>query len=635
MESLDHLKSRIGQRISTLRQLLKEFGLYGYIIPTSDEYLNEYVPIYARRLEYISGFTGSNGLAIIMEDKALFFTDGRYLEQSKRELDLELFQIFDLKDLSNFIWSNFVAVNTEYKIRPLSKLSEERGFEGDTAPRSAAHSRFVSDSSTGSTHKSSTEVEFQKKSIGYDPKLFSTKTLKNFSGLLLEPDSKSSINLIDQIWIDQPPKPSSPIYTYEVEFAGESHQSKLNRCRQFLSKYSANSIILTATDSICWLLNLRAWDVEFSPLMLSIAIVCQDKAYLFVDAERIEREVIKQRPELELLPENSLPQIISELTGKILIDENSASSFIINLLQGQKTQAISDPCQLWKACKNDCEINHAKEAHIKDAVAVCEFLAYISIATNLPQSTEYQLALHLTNLRKLQPGYVMDSFPTICGFQENSAIIHYHATTEYTKYISGSGILLIDSGGQYLGATTDITRTITIGNPTQEQKKRYTQVLKGHLALANIKFPNNITGANLDVLARQFLWADYQDYAHGTGHGVGNFLNVHEGPQSINLRNNAALQPGMIISNEPGYYIADAFGIRIENLMYVKKTTDVRYLEFETLTLVPYAKALIDLKLLTKGEIMQISSYYEKINNLVYPLLSAATQKWLLAQHIS
>ncbi|WPY00546.1 Aminopeptidase P family protein [Candidatus Trichorickettsia mobilis] len=589
MEAPNHLKSSIEQRISTLRELLKERELYGYLIPSSDEYLNEYVPAYARRLEYISGFTGSNGLAIIMEDKALFFTDGRYLEQSKRELDLELFQIFDQKDLSNFTWSNFVPVNTDSI----------------------------------------------KCKIGYDPKLFSTKTLKNFSGLPLEPGSRSSINLIDQIWIDQAPKPSSPIYTYELEFTGESHESKLNRCRQFLNKYSAESMILTATDSICWLLNLRATDVEFSPLMLSIAIVSQDKTYLFVDVERIEHEVIEQRPELELLPESCLPQIISGLTEKILIDEASASSFVISLLQGKKTQAISDPCQLWKACKNDCEINHAKEAHIKDAVAVCEFLAYLSTATNLPQSTEYQLALHLTNLRKLQPGYVMDSFPTICGFQENSAIIHYRATPEHTKYISSSGILLIDSGGQYLGATTDITRTITIGIPTQEQKKRYTQVLKGHLALANIKFPNNITGANLDVLARQFLWADYQDYAHGTGHGVGNFLNVHEGPQSINLRNNVALQPGMIISNEPGYYVANAFGIRIENLIYVKKTTDDRYLEFEALTLVPYAKALIDLELITKEEIMQINSYYEKIYNLVYPLLSTEAQEWLLAQYIS
>ncbi|HJD56154.1 MAG TPA: M24 family metallopeptidase, partial [Rickettsia endosymbiont of Pyrocoelia pectoralis] len=307
---------------------------------------------------------------------------------------------------------------------------------------------------------------------------------------------------------------------------------------------------------------------------------------------------------------------------------------------------------LLKACKNEVEIKHAIDFHVKDAVALCEFFGDLvqchprengdpekrNMDSRLRGNdiedngkdiiTEHTLGLKITEYRAKQEGYVSDSFPAICGFQENSAIIHYRADPKTAKKIEGQGILLIDSGGQYKGATTDITRTIAIGIPTDEQKKRYTQVLKGHIALAKAKFPKNIiAGANLDILARQYLWQEMLDYPHGTGHGVGSFLSVHEGPHSINLRNKVILQPGMILSNEPGFYIPGEYGIRIENLMYVKENNG--WLEFETLSLVPYAKGLIDIKLLNIDEINYIKAYYQKIKDKIYNLLSGQAQNWL------
>jgi len=611
----------IKERIDSLRSLFTEYGIDGYIIPSNDKYMSEYVPQYAKRLEYITGFSGSNGMVIICKDSALFFTDGRYLEQASKEVDLELFKIFDLRDISTTL-------------------------DKDTK-------------------------------IGYDPELFTYPAISNLKFNF----QKVNGNLVDKIWQNQPLEPNSKVYLHDIKFAGVSHIEKINKCREILnvipakagiqkvtnkvldSRFRGNdnkedrndaALVILDSSSICWLLNLRASDVAYTPLMFAKVIITPEKLYLFIDLGRISSEIINERPEVTILPEEEFENILKNFDN-IFIDDSIASVHIMDLIADKQVQKITDPCLMPKACKNDIEIKHATNFHIKDAVALCEFFAdldksirhcektqsvdeaisgkYDKIATQSvtarnDELTEHTIGLKLTEYRAKQEGYVSDSFPAICGFQENSAIIHYRADPTTAKKIEGQGILLIDSGGQYSGATTDITRTIVIGEATVEQKNRYTQVLKGHIALAKAKFPKNIvTGANLDILARQYLWQEQEDYPHGTGHGVGSFLSVHEGPQSISLRNKTILQPGMILSNEPGFYIPGKYGIRIENLMYVKENNG--WLEFETLSLVPYAKKLIDIKLLNSDEISYIKEYYQKIRDKVYNLLSSHAQNWL------
>ncbi|MCC8372455.1 MAG: M24 family metallopeptidase [Rickettsia endosymbiont of Pseudomimeciton antennatum] len=618
------------ERISNIRSLFAKYKIDGYIVPCNDQYLSEYVHESAKRLQYVTNFSGSNGIAVICKSKAAFFTDGRYLQQSKYELDPEIFKIFDIKDLPYFSWDDYL------------------GTDGI---------------------------------LGYDSKLFTNVKLQIFSKIKSRLH-KISDNLVDQIWHDRPAEASSKIYIHDDKFSGQSYSDKITICRDLLTKYSADTMIVTSADSICWLLNLRASDISYSPLMLAIVLITQDQLYLFTNPNRDNRPLAKlayaeefegdasprtaayssvredsstaltyklpaevefckrsnqdvmiARPDITILPEEKFADILGQ-TNKVLVDENFASSYIMDLLNNKLVEKINDPCQLSKALKNDIEIKHAINFHVNDAVALCEFFAYLFELPNLQDQTEYDLGEILTEFRSKQDQYVMDSFPTICGFKENSAIIHYRATSHQAKKILGKGILLIDSGGQYKGCTTDVTRTFAIGGSTEEQKLRYTQVLKGHIALSIIKFPVNITtGSNLDILARQFLWRDWQDYPHGTGHGVGSFLNVHEGPQNISLRSNVILQPGMIVSNEPGYYKINEFGIRIENLMYIRNSLqDVNYLEFDTLTLVPYAKELIDYKMLNADEINYLKQYYQKIKQQVYPLLSIRGQKWLSNQ---
>ncbi|MCC8406224.1 MAG: aminopeptidase P family protein [Rickettsia endosymbiont of Sceptobius lativentris] len=609
----------IKERVNLLRSLFTECDIDGYIIPSNDKYMSEYVPEYAKRLEYITGFTGSNGMAIICKDTALFFTDGRYLEQAARELDPTIFQIFDLKEISKF----------------------------------------------GKDIK-----------IGYDSELFTYPAISNLNFNF----QKINGNLIDKIWHNQPLEPNSKIYLHNIKFAGVSHIDKISKCREVAlssrglttgsskNKVANNNcfldpavkprddteqyaLVILDSSSICWLLNLRSSDIAYTPLMFAKVIVTSTKLYLFIDPTIIDAEIVNARPEITILPEEEFENILRD-SENIFIDDSSASVHIMDLIADKKVQKITDPCLTLKACKNDVEIKHAIDFHIKDAVALCEFFAELEESTRHCEKTqsvdeaisgeydeivthstnarndEYSLGLKLTEQRAKQEGYVSDSFPAICGFQENSAIIHYRADPKTAKKIEGQGILLIDSGGQYSGATTDITRTIVIGTPTDEQKKRYTQVLKGHIALANAKFPKNIiAGANLDILARQYLWQEMLDYPHGTGHGVGSFLSVHEGPQSINLRNKTILKAGMILSNEPGFYISGKYGIRIENLMYVKENSG--WLEFETLSLVPYASKLIDTKLLNIDEINYIKEYYNKIRAKIYDLLSTQARNWL------
>lgn len=566
-------------RIEQLKAILSLEGIDGYIIPSWDEYMSEYAPAHAKRLEYISGFTGSRGIALILlHSKSLFFTDGRYLEQAARELDSEVFIVIDLKDLPTLNWSKYLNDNMV---------------------------------------------------IGYDPNIFTKNDLKSFAKLKL----KGVVgNLVDRIWTNQPSRPSGKVYAYDETYAGKSHVDKILECRGFLKQHAAGCLIIAGPDSVCWLLNLRSSDVEFTPILLASAIVTGEEVYLFADQDRVSSEAL--RPEVKVMAESEFAKVLLSIEDKILLDENITAVATLDLLKSKGYEHINDPCRLWKSLKNTAELKYAQEGHIKDAAALCEFLAYIASDDNLANKTEYDLGLILTELRAKQPGYVMDSFATICGFKENGAVIHYRATEGSAKKVEGNGLLLIDSGGQYLGATTDVTRTIAIGTPTPEQKRRYTQVLKGHIALADMTFPKGVTGGNLDALARRYLWQDGQDYAHGTGHGVGSFLSVHEGPQSISLKNNVLLAAGMIVSNEPGFYKTGEYGIRIENLICVEEAETTGFLRFAPLTLVPYAKELIDMEMLERSERTYLNNYYRIIKEKVSPLLSEKAKVWV-EEHIN
>jgi Xaa-Pro aminopeptidase len=567
----------IKQRLTTLRTFLDRHQFSGYIIATTDEYLSEYAPAYAKRLEYITGFTGSNGLAVILADIVLFFTDGRYLTQCSFELDSNLFKIFDLQNLANFDWDKYVDKD---------------------------------------------EI------IAYDPKLFTNRTLQIFAGIKTQAYAE---NLIDAIWQNQPAKPNSKIYDYPIEYAGEDSSSKIEKCRKFLKQHSAKNLIINDSSSVCWLLNIRAHDIESSPLLLANAIVTTEQVYLFIDS--IDRVIKFKRDGLQIVEQKDFAKIIDDLKGMILFDVNQCSQYVNDLIAQKAHKNIKNPCSLWKACKNETEIRHMEKGHIQDAVAVCEMLAFIA-KQNISDLTEYDIGQKLTEFRQKGDGYVFDSFPAICGYQDNGAVIHYRAEQSPAKKITGEGLLLIDSGGQYMGATTDITRTVSIGKPKPEHQKYYTKVLKGHIALARAIFPKDkISGAHLDVLARQYLWQDGKDYAHGTGHGVGSFLSVHEGPQSISLGGfEIAIQKGMVVSNEPGYYVPGEFGIRIENMMYAKESSKPGFLCFQDLTLVPYARELIDTNMLTEDELEHLRIYYKVIEKAVAPLLSDDAKEWLQGQ---
>lgn len=651
------------QKLSLLREQMRKANLAGYMISTTDEYLSEYAPECAKRLEYVTGFTGSNGLAIILQSKTLFFTDGRYLTQAKNQLPADEFTIFDLTEIRNFPWNEYLSSQS------LTSFSNQSSIESPIELES--------------THKYN--------HIGFDPKIFTKRLIEILSPLALKPLGE---NLIDVIWHNKPAKPSSKIYDHKVEYCGREYSDKLADVRAFLEAHKLSALLITSPDSVCWLYNLRAHDIEFTPLLLSFALVTKDDAYLFIDGERLGdnhgknlRNYLKEiRPDVTICDiaklENYLLSIKNNIKGKIAYDPNTCSYYCDMLMEKMNmdvdadidkgtdsdtriTLAINDPIIKWKAIKNSIEIKRMQEGHIADAVAVCEFLAMIDQASTgeLKNISEYDLGKILTKLRRKQKNYVMDSFPAICGYQDNGAVIHYRADQQTAKYLSGNGLLLVDSGGHYYGATTDITRTVAIGYVSDEYKRYYTAVLRGHLQLAMIKFPakSNITGANLDVLARQYLWSMEADYAHGTGHGVGAFLGVHEGPHSISLAGSGAkIESGMFMSNEPGYYKTGEFGIRIENVMYAKKVEpkvvepkgvgpansfdesdsirgnvvknellDSDFIEFETVTLVPYCKKLINFNELSSAEIMYLTKLYKRIEKEIWPLLTDKAQKWL------
>lgn len=548
---------------SSLRTFLIRQGLDAFIIPHTDEFQGEYIAPHGDRLQWMTGFTGSAGMAVITLDKAAFFTDGRYMLQAKQELP-EGYEIHNTADKTPAQWLR--------------------------------------------------EVLLPEAKTGYDPWLFTETQLQRYTCPMIPLFS----NPLDALWIDRPPAPCGPLQIHPLVHAGESDLSKRLRVAANLK---ADQVLITACDSVSWLLNIRGTDVPHTPLVHSVCLLRRDGSYsLFVKKEKVSEPVILHLSETggSVHDLSLLLSHMKTLQGSCQVDPKTMPLAILHTLEaaGVPLQRETDPCLLPKAIKNKVEIEGSKAAHIQDGLALHHFFVWLTTH----EATEMSAASRLYEFRKNGEHFKGLSFPTISGFQDHGAIIHYGVTPQTDRPLKGNGLYLVDSGGQYLNGTTDVTRTIAIGMPTLEQKDRYTRVLKGHIALAQAIFPKGTTGAQLDPLARQFLWHIGEDYAHGTGHGVGSYLSVHEGPQGVSPRAaDVSLQPGMILSNEPGYYKEGAYGIRIENLMVVvEKPECPGFYGFETLTLVPLDPNLIENSLLTEGERHWIADYHQRISDTLF-----------------
>ena len=582
----------MGSALSTLRQELDRHGLDGFIVPKSDEHLGEYVPASAERLAWLTGFTGSAGLAVVLSAAAAVFTDGRYVLQLAKQTNPDLWQRLHITEQPAPAW---LAHN---------------------APKDAR--------------------------IGYDPLLISEESLKRYTDAGLQMVAVEQ-NPIDAIWTDQPPPPAAPATPHPLQYAGKSSEEKRADVAKLLRDAKQDAAVLTDPASIAWLLNIRGGDVPFTPFALAFALVHADGATdLFVNPAKIPPETRAWLGNsVSIMDRTALLPALSDLEGKtVRVDQAGSPVWFDQQLRkaGALVAAGSDPCALPKACKNPGEQAGARAAHLRDAAAVCRFLHWLSVAAPTGQATEMSAADKLLAFRFQVDGFRGESFPAISGAGEHGAIIHYRVTDETNRPIKPNEVYLIDSGAQYPDGTTDITRTVWTGpgTPPEELRDRVTRVMQGHIALATTVFPKGVGGAHLDTLARRPLWLAGLDYDHGTGHGVGSYLSVHEGPVSISrLARPVPVAEGMILSNEPGFYLPDHYGIRLENLLLVQPASlpnaTKPFLCFETLTLAPFDRHLLNPAMMTTAERSWIDAYHARVLQMVGPALDEGERDWLAA----
>ena len=559
----------INSKIKDLRKKFKRLNIDGYIVPKNDEYFSEYAK--NDRLKNISNFSGSAGIAIILKKKNYLFIDGRYTIQAEKESS-----------------KNFTIIEI---------------------------------------HKKLPHNIIKNLNLGYDPKIFTSKNLqRNFLNNILIPIKN---NLVDQIFKFKEKK-NKPFYSLEKKIIGESHNSKILRIVNYLKSNKADYLFVSAPENVAWTLNIRGYDNPNSPIPNSRLIIDKNKRLFLIAKKDNTKKITKQKKfnANNVVDAKDLPDLLYKLKGKkFIIDNKSCSIFYENIIKSKfRILKKDDPIYRLKSIKNSYEINHMITAHKKDGLALTKFIYWIK-NINKKTITEVQAQNKLEKFRKLSKDYLFPSFNTIAGSGSNGAIVHYRATANNTKKISKKDILLVDSGGQYNFGTTDVTRTICFSNQKQLIKNAYTNVLKGHIAVALTNLNKDNNGKKIDIRARKFLKKEGLDYAHGTGHGVGFFLNVHEGPQSISKNNTINIESGMILSNEPGYYKKNYFGIRIENLVYAKLFK--KKLLFNNLTLAPMEKDLINYKLLNNTEKDYLFKYHLNIYSEYSALLSKKERKWL------
>ena len=585
-----------GARVAALRTELARRGLTGFVIPRSDRHQNEYVPASEERLAWLTGFTGSAGAAIVLMDRAVLFVDGRYTLQVREQVDTSLFTIEHLVETPPDRWIETNLTNADR--------------------------------------------------LGYDPWLHTVESAERLAKacaaagatlVAVEPD------LIDAIWSDRPAPPLGAIMLHDLRFAGEAAEDKLARIRAELVKPRADALVVSDPHAVAWAFNIRGADVAHTPLPLAFAVIPQTgRPALFVDGRKLSNDV---RDRLEGLADIREPAdfvqalaALGQARKTVRLDQATAADALARLVttHGGKVARGACPITLMKAVKNPAEISGARAAHVRDGAAVTRFLAWFDREAARGALTEVDAVAALESFRR-DTGLLKDiSFPTISGAGPDGAIVHYRVTSKTNRGIAPGELFLIDSGGQYQDGTTDITRTVAVGAPTAEMCERFSQVLKGHIAIARAVFPDGTTGAQLDSFARQFLWTQGLDFDHGTGHGVGSYLSVHEGPARISKLGTTALRRGMILSNEPGYYKAGAYGIRIENLVLVVEAAAVPDAEkalnaFETLTLAPIDRRLVVADMLTPDEMDWLDGYHARVAQILSPLVDDETRAWLAA----
>lgn len=591
-------------RLAALRAQLQRQGLDGFIVPISDEHMSEYVGAYAQRLEWLTGFGGSAGSAVVLTDAnqtpaAAIFVDGRYTLAVRDQVDARLFA---------------------HEATPASSPAQWLSAHAPPGGR-----------------------------IGYDPWLHTAAWVKAAEHALAKRGASLAAvaaNPIDAVWADRPAPSTAPALPHPLALAGESHEAKRASVAEWLVKEGLDACVIAALDSVAWLLNLRGTDVAHTPVALSFVIAHADgTADLFIAPEKVSAELTQHLGNaVRIRPREGFTAALAGLAGKrVGVDPERSVAAIFAALTDAEIVPTRDPCVLAKAIKNPIEIAGHRAAQARDDAAEARFLRWLSQEAPKGTVSEIDAAERLHQCRR-DAGDLRDlSFDTISGAGPNGAIVHYRVSPETNRRLAPNSVYLVDSGGQYPDGTTDITRTVWIGpdQPPAEVKDRFTRVLKGHIALATAVFPAGTNGAQLDTLARQFLWAAGLDYAHGTGHGVGSYLAVHEGPQRIakaaggQAGTGEPLAPGMIISNEPGYYKAGAYGIRIENLVLVERReisgVEGEFLGFETLTLVPIERALVDRAMLSDSEIAWWNAYHARVRAVLAPQLSGDDLGWLEA----
>ena len=553
------------EKIEKLKKIFKREKIDGYIIPKNDEYFCEYIPGHNDRLNFISNFSGSNGFALILRDKNYLFTDGRYTLQANNQS------------------GKYFKVITIPNKMPVNILKNKKLF------------------------------------IGFDPNLFTETFLSIFFGkskCVYKPILK---NLVDEIWKRKIKKNENKFFILPAKSVGEKHQSKISKITNYLKKKKSDFFFITASENNAWLLNIRGRDTKYSPIPHSYILIDKNKNIkFFCDLKKISSTLRKKFKKIKFLDIKICSKILSEIKGKkFIVDKNSCSFNFKNIIhEKNKILNIHDPIYFFKAIKKRQEIENIKQAHIYDGVALTKYLFWLKKNFDKKKITEISASQKLFSLRKKNKKFKFLSFPTISGTGPNGAIIHYKATKETNRKLKKGDIYLVDSGGQYEFGTTDVTRTVSLKNSSGRIKDIFTRVLKGHIAVANFNLKKNTSGEEIDFSARKFLKQIGLNYEHGTGHGVGYFLNVHEGPHAISKRNKINFKEGMIVSNEPGYYEKNKFGIRIENLIYVKGNNKGN--SFENLTMVPIEKDLIIKKSLNKKERKWLNDYHKVVfRNLV------------------
>jgi Xaa-Pro aminopeptidase len=584
------------ERLRRLRQALARDELSGFLLPRADEFQNEYVAPDAEQLLWLTGFSGSWGTAAVLMDKAALFIDGRYTLQAAAQVDGSAYEIINVADCSITAW---LKANLK---------------SGDR--------------------------------LGYDPRLHTVaqvdelKTSVESVGAQLVPVEP---NPLAGLWTDRPVSPPRPVELQPIAFAGVESRDKIAAIQEHLREKSRDAVVIAPLDSIAWLFNIRGRDLPHTPFVQSYAIVpAEGRAQLFLDSRKLDAETrqvlsgVAEIAELAAVSENLTA--LGRRKAKVEIDPARVSQWTANRLteSGAVIARERDPCVLPKARKNSAEIAGARAAHLRDGAVFVRYLAWLDANAVSGGLDEIGAAMKLEEFRRASPELREISFDTIAGAGPNGAIVHYRPSRSTNRKIETGSLFLIDSGAQYQDGTTDITRTVAIGEPTPEMRRHYTLVLKGHIAVATVRFPKGTRGTHLDALARRALWQCGLDYDHGTGHGVGSFLSVHEGPQNIARRESCELEPGMIVSNEPGFYREGHYGIRIENLILVTEPDtiaggDRAMMGFETLTFAPFDSQLIDARLLTQEEADWVDAYHRTVLAKLGEGLDEAARSWLAA----